>query len=129
MIRFSAMNDKHDSPNLLILDGRNGHTWDSGVRVRYRRDGSISKSGCSDIRSWLPFGTQVLGEGRYVLFGLIDVEPRTIAIEVAFFDEEQDRIVQTISDLRSNRDIHFTLSRTTLKEPLLESIRNANVMW
>lgn len=114
MIRFSAMNDRQDSPNILVLDGKNGHTWDSDVQVRYQRDGSISISGTSDIQSWFLLGTQTLDEGKYVLSGLTDVEPKTVAVEVAFFDEEQNKYVQAIPDLGPNGDIHFTLVRKTL---------------
>lgn len=114
MIKFAAMNDRDGTPNLLILNGKNGRTWDSNVHVRYLGDGGISISGHSDIRSWYELGTQNLEEGHYILTGLSGVEPKTVAIEIAFYDDIEGKFVQTVKDLGADGDVEFDLSEETL---------------
>lgn len=113
MIQFAALNDREGMRNLLILDGKNGHTWNSGVHVNYNSDGSISIFGQSDIRSWFVLGTQSLDEGNYILTGFSGVEPRTVAIEIAFYDEEQGSYEQAVMDLGPYGDVEFHLVSPT----------------
>ena len=50
MRSFAALSDREDSPNLLILNGNSGEVGKTKVRVQYKRDGTITIRGESDIR-------------------------------------------------------------------------------
>ena len=113
MRTYAAMQDRKDTPNLLVLDGKPGYAGNSGVLVRYLKNGSISVSGTSDIRSWKVLAELELEKGTYSFSGLSGVAEKTVAIELEYYNEEIANFTRLTVDVGPVEETTFTLSEKT----------------
>ena len=114
MEMLAANGDGDDgTKNLLVLDGKSGYVGDIDVYVGYLSDGSISISGISDKRSWKRLADLTLSLGTYSFSGLTGTEPDTIAIELEYYDEEQDSYIRFTPDVGPIDEARFALDRET----------------
>ncbi len=113
MKELASMNDIAGYQNILVLDGKDGYAWNTKVYVKYLKDGSLSIKGNADRRSWYQIGEIILEPGEYMFAGLSDVEPKTVALSLEFYDRKIHKYYQTIDDLGPSSEISFTLDRKT----------------
>lgn len=110
---LASMNDRADTPNLLVLNGKNGYAGKSEVYVRYLKDGSISISGTSDVRGWKLLGELELEAGHYSFTGLSGVEEKTVAIELLYYSTEKEKFTRLTKDIGSVETDYFQLQTKT----------------
>lgn len=115
MVRLAALYDREDgTKNLLVLNGKNGYAWDTGVCVEYLTDGSIRIAGESDKQSWWPIADIKLKPGNYSATGLEDTTDGLLGIELAYYNENSKKYEVLCPDIGKNPTVKFELSETTL---------------
>lgn len=111
MVTYAALSDEAEKKNLLILNGKDGYTWNGNVYVKYFDEGSLSIKGKSNSRSWDLIGDIVLESGKYIFAELSGVQRETVALEIAFFDVETNNYQQTVNDFGYAGDREFELTQ------------------
>ena len=108
MVRYAAYHNREDgTKNLLVLNGKNGFAWDTGVYIEYLNDGSIRIAGQSDRRSWWPIGELTLEPGVYSFSGLSGVEKDTVGLTLETYNQ---RFAPDVGPVDA---VEFTLEETT----------------
>lgn len=115
MIRFARLNDREDgNRNLLVLNGQSGYASGTDVYVGYQDNGRISISGSSENRSWKLIGEFRLDPGTYTFSGLSGVSENTFAIELEYYNRENDKFERLTPDLGPIKEAVFELQEKTL---------------
>lgn len=100
MKRLAALNDREDGTrNLLVLSPDPVYIGETDFSVAYRSDGSILIEGSSDNRAWIEIGRVTLEVGRYSFSGLSGVKEKTVAIELEYYNQEQNKYVRLTPDV------------------------------
>lgn len=112
MVAFAALNDREDgTKNLLVLNGDAGYV--AGIQVTYNSDGSITISGTSDARAWILIGEQELEARKFSFSGMSGVEPRTVAIELEYYNKEKKNFIRLTPDVGPVEETTFEFSEPT----------------
>lgn len=108
MVKFAEINNINGEKNLLVLDGKDGFTWNGEVYVKYLSDGSISIKGKSASVSWFPIGKLRLDKGEYIFLGLSGVDNKTVALEIEYKNSD-GQYVRLTDDVGPNAQVEFTV--------------------
>lgn len=120
MVRYAIMNDRDDgAKNLLILSPYPRYIGETDFNVSYNDDGSVTIEGSSDNRAWIEIGKVKLPSGFYSFSGLSNVPDKTVAIELEYFDEEQEKYVRLTQDVGSIEEVKFELDNPTKLRALI----------
>lgn len=120
MKKLAACNDREDgSVNLLVLSPEPVYIGETGFSVSYNSDGSIKIAGSADKRAWIEIGRLTLGKGSYSFSGLSGVEEETVAIELEYYDADQQNFVRFTPDVGRIERVEFTLQDSTRLRALI----------
>lgn len=107
MVKYASINDREDgTENLLVLNGKSGNAWGTGVYVKYLNDGSIRIKGTSDKTSWWLIGEITLEPGAYSFSGLSGMKNETVGLEL---ETDNKRFTQDVGPID---EVRFTLCET-----------------
>ena len=113
MVRYAAMNDREDgTKNLLVLSPDPKYIGETDFSISYNDDGSVMIEGSSENRAWIEIGRVTLTAGSYSFSGLLDVPENTVAIELEYFDKEQNNYIRLTQDVGPINDVIFELNNT-----------------
>lgn len=114
MARYAEMNDKSNgTKNLLVLSPDPKYIGQTDFSVSFNSDGSILIKGNTEKRAWIEIGKVTLPAGCYSFSGLSGVAEKTVAIELEYFDSEQNNFVRLTQDVGPIDEDDFELTETT----------------
>ena len=120
MKRLAALNDREDgTKNLLILAPYPVYIGETDFNVSYNSDGSILIEGSADNRSWIEIGRLTLEAGSYSFSGLSDVDDKTIAIELEYFNKDQKKYIRLTPNVVPIEETKFELAVPTKVRALI----------
>lgn len=112
--KFAAMSDMDENtPNLLILNGKNGIVAETDIEVSYNKNGTLSICGSSDLRTWFLISEFELEPGKYFFTGLQNVDDYTVALELEFYSEEEDNYIRFTPDIGPIDSYEFEIDKIT----------------
>ena len=118
MIRYAAMND-NGKKNLLVLSPNPKYIGQTDFSVLYNADGSVLISGKADERAWIEIGRVTLPAGNYRFSGLSGTPEKTIAIELEYYDRDQDNYLRLTQDVCPVYEDSFELTEKTKLRALI----------
>lgn len=120
MRRLASLNNREDGAvNLLVLSPNPVYIGQTDVSVSYNADGSILISGESTSRAWIQISRFTLPAGSYVLAGMSGLEKHTVGLEIAVFDNEQQKYVMLGHEVGKIDSLEFELKQTSKMEVLI----------
>lgn len=119
MKRLAALNDRDGMENLLVLSPDPRYIGQSDVSVIYNSDGSILIEGKAENRAWLQIATFRLSPGKYFMEGLSGLKKKTVGLELAVFDNDQDKYVMVGHEVGAHDRLDFELHEQSRMEVLI----------
>ncbi len=120
MTQYAAMNDKEDgTKNLLVLNSKPEYIGKTNFTVSYNSDGSVLFEGYSKEKAWIEIGRLTLPEGKYYFTGLSGVPDETVAIELEYYDKEQNKYLRLTKDVGAIDGVEFKLDEPTRVRALI----------
>ena len=119
MKRLAALNDRDGYVNLLVLSPDPRYIGQSDVNVVYNSDGSILIEGESEDRAWIQIARLSLIPGKYYMEGLSGIQKKTVGLELAVFDDEQEKYVMVGHEVGAIDRLDFELNEKSRMEVLI----------
>ena len=119
MKRLAAMNDRDGRENLLVLSPDPRYIGESDVNVVYNSDGSILIEGESENRAWIQIANFSLSPGQYFMEGLSGLQKKTVGLELAIFDNDQEKYVMVGHEVGATDRLDFELHEQSKMEVLI----------
>ena len=119
MKQLAAMNDKDGMENLLVLMPDPRYIGQSDVSIVYNSDGSVLIEGESKGRTWIQIARFSLSCGKYYMEGLTGLQKNTVGLELAVFDNEQNKYVMIGHEVGAVDRLDFELQETSKMEVLI----------
>lgn len=120
MKRLAALNDREDgTKNLLILSPDPKYLGETDFSIVYQSDGSVLIEGSSENRAWIEIGRLTTEPGSYSFSGLSGVEEKTVAIELEYYDANQENYIRLTPDVGPIDEALFSLEITTKLRALI----------
>ena len=120
MVKYAAMNDGENGvKNLLVLSPDPKYIGETDFNVSYNSDGSVLIEGRAENRAWIEIGRLTLPPGAYIFSGLTGVDEKTVAIELEYFDTEQNKFIRLTQDVGFIVEDRFELANTTKLRALI----------
>lgn len=120
MKRLASLNNREDGAiNLLVLSSDPVYIGQTDVNVLYNADGSILIAGESSSRAWIQISRFILPSGVYVLEGLPRLEKHTVGLELAIYDNKQQKYVMLGHEVGASDSLEFELQQTSKMEVLI----------
>ena len=125
MRRLASLNNREDGAvNLLVLSPDPVYIGQTNVIVTYNADGSILIAGESDSRAWIHISRFTLPAGAYVLEGMSGIEKYTVGLELAIYDNKQQKYVMLGHEVGAIDTLEFSLQQTSKLEVLISIYPN-----
>lgn len=119
MKRLAALNDRDGRKNLLILSPDPRYIGQSDVSVIYNSDGSVLIEGKAENRAWIQIARFSLSPGQYYMEGMSGLQKKTVGLELAVFDNDQDKYVMLGHEVGSVERLDFELHEQSKMEVLI----------
>lgn len=91
----------------------------------YQSDGSILIAGSSENRTWIEIRRVTFEPRRYSFSGLSGVEEKTVAIELGYFDTNQENYIRLTPDVGPIEQTVFNVERLTKVHALIGIYKGA----
>ena len=126
MKRLAALNDREDgTKNLLILRPDPIYIGETEFSVSYNTDGSVLIDGSTEKHAWIEIGRLTLEAGRYSFSGLSGVPEKTIAIEIEYYNTDQQNYIRLTPDVGPIEKTEFELAVPTKVRALIGLYKGA----
>lgn len=119
MKRLASLNDKEGMKNLLVLRPDPMYIGQTDVNVIYNSDGSVLIEGNAENRAWIQIASFSLSPGQYNMEGLSGLQKNTVGLELAVFDNEQNKYVMIGHEVGAVDRLDFELQETSKMEVLI----------
>ena len=120
MRRLASLNNREDGTiNLLVLSPYPVYMGQTAVNVSYNSDGSILIAGESNSRAWIQISRFTLPAGAYVLEGMSGLDKHTVGLELAVYDNKQQKYVMLGHEVGTIDSLEFELQQTSKLEVLI----------
>ena len=119
MKRLAALNNRDGRENLLVLSPDPRYIGQSDVSIIYNSDGSILIEGESENRAWIQIAKFSLSPGQYFMEGLSGLQKQTVGLELAVYDNDQEKYVMVGHEVGAVDRLDFELQETSKMEVLI----------
>lgn len=119
MKRLAAMNDRDGRKNLLLLSPDLKYIGQSDVSIIYNSDGTILIEGKTDNRAWIQIARFSLSPGQYYMEGMSGLQKKTVGLELAKFDNDEDTYLMVGHEVGALDRLDFELQETSKMEVLI----------
>ena len=116
---MAALNGKDGMENLLVLSPDPKYIGQSDVSVIYNSDGSILIEGKSENTAWIQIARFSLSPGQYFMEGLSGLQKKTIGLELAKFDNDEDTYLMVGHEVGALDRLDFELHEQSKMEVLI----------